>query len=245
MNTHPHTVPHIEILESRIAPAAATFDLATLNGANGYAIHGASAGEDAGGSVSLLGDVNDDGIDDLRIGADGAALGVGACYVNVFSAARMVLPSHGGGCLLCNELIPAAKLQEEALSPDERLGQRYVGDAQVAARSPFSVAIFAGSVSAAMAVIVGFGSAACTIAEREASKHKAARNRKITLGASILRWICTGECERTRTARRQSTGKRGRVAPHPKRKVFPCETPVRSRKIGNSAVFLRPLTALP
>ena len=54
---------------------------------------------------------------------------------NVFSAARLVLPSRGGGCLLCNELIPAAKLQEEALSSEERRQQRYVDDVEVAAPS--------------------------------------------------------------------------------------------------------------
>ncbi len=54
---------------------------------------------------------------------------------NVFSTARLVLPFRGGGCLLCNELIPAAKLQEEALTPQERQQQRYVDDVEVAAPS--------------------------------------------------------------------------------------------------------------
>lgn len=54
---------------------------------------------------------------------------------NVFSAARLVLPQQGSGCLWCNELIPAAKLQDEALSEGERQQQRYVEDEQVAAPS--------------------------------------------------------------------------------------------------------------
>ncbi|MBI5818281.1 MAG: ThiF family adenylyltransferase [Verrucomicrobia bacterium] len=54
---------------------------------------------------------------------------------NVFSAARLILPFRGGGCLLCNELIPAAKLQDEALSPEERHRQRYVEDQLVNAPS--------------------------------------------------------------------------------------------------------------
>jgi hypothetical protein len=54
---------------------------------------------------------------------------------NIFSAARLVLPFRGGGCLLCNELIPAAKLQEEALTAEERQRQRYVDDIQVNAPS--------------------------------------------------------------------------------------------------------------
>lgn len=54
---------------------------------------------------------------------------------NIFSTARMVLPEQGGGCLLCNELIPASKLQEEAMNHDERRHQRYVEDEQVRAPS--------------------------------------------------------------------------------------------------------------
>jgi hypothetical protein len=52
-----------------------------------------------------------------------------------FTATRPVLPFFRGGCLLCNELISAAKLQEEALSETERKQQAYVEDANVAAPS--------------------------------------------------------------------------------------------------------------
>lgn len=44
----------------------------------------------------------------------------------VYSVARRVLPSHGGGCLLCAGLIPASRLQDESLSPEQREAQRYV-----------------------------------------------------------------------------------------------------------------------
>ena len=54
---------------------------------------------------------------------------------NVFSVARLILPSPGDGCLLCNELIPAEKLREEALSQEERRRQRYVDDDDVTAPS--------------------------------------------------------------------------------------------------------------
>jgi hypothetical protein len=54
---------------------------------------------------------------------------------DVFSVARLVLPHSGGGCLWCNQLISAAKLQEEALSPEERRHQGYVNDAAVSAPS--------------------------------------------------------------------------------------------------------------
>lgn len=54
---------------------------------------------------------------------------------DVFTASRPVMPFAGGGCLLCNALIPAEKLQKEALDPDERRRQEYVPDDAVAAPS--------------------------------------------------------------------------------------------------------------
>ncbi len=46
---------------------AASFNLAELNGNNGFVLNG------AGTSVSDAGDINGDGFDDLLIGAPGAA----------------------------------------------------------------------------------------------------------------------------------------------------------------------------
>ena len=47
----------------------ASFDLSSLNGTNGFILNGFSADDRAGSSVSLAGDVNGDGIDDVIIGA--------------------------------------------------------------------------------------------------------------------------------------------------------------------------------
>ena len=47
----------------------AALELATLNGANGFMLNGINAGDYAGQSVSGIGDINGDGIDDLLIGA--------------------------------------------------------------------------------------------------------------------------------------------------------------------------------
>jgi molybdopterin/thiamine biosynthesis adenylyltransferase len=52
---------------------------------------------------------------------------------DVFSVIRPVTPESG--CLLCNGLINAAKLQEESLSEGERKAQRYVDDPEVIAPS--------------------------------------------------------------------------------------------------------------
>ena len=48
---------------------AATMSLAGLDGANGFRLDGVSAGDTAGGAVSTAGDVNDDGFDDVLVGA--------------------------------------------------------------------------------------------------------------------------------------------------------------------------------
>jgi Ca2+-binding RTX toxin-like protein len=64
---------------------AATLDLSTLNGANGFRLDGAAVDDRSGGSVSAAGDVNGDGFADLIVGAPGAdpngKAGAGASYV--------------------------------------------------------------------------------------------------------------------------------------------------------------------
>ena len=54
---------------------------------------------------------------------------------DIFVASRPVLPFASGGCLGCNALISADKLQEEALLPDERRRKGYVDDPNVHAPS--------------------------------------------------------------------------------------------------------------
>lgn len=48
------------------------FELPSLTGANGFAVNGIKQFDAAGSSVSRVGDINDDGIDDLILGAIGA-----------------------------------------------------------------------------------------------------------------------------------------------------------------------------
>ena len=51
---------------------AASVDLADLDGSNGFVLNGIDADDFSGGSVSGVGDINGDGLDDLIIGASGA-----------------------------------------------------------------------------------------------------------------------------------------------------------------------------
>jgi hypothetical protein len=50
----------------------ASIDLIDLDGGNGFALNGATDGDQAGRSVSFVGDLNGDGVDDLLISADRA-----------------------------------------------------------------------------------------------------------------------------------------------------------------------------
>jgi len=50
-----------------------SLNLSELDGRNGFAINGINAYDNLGRSVSIAGDINGDGIDDLIIGADGAS----------------------------------------------------------------------------------------------------------------------------------------------------------------------------
>jgi molybdopterin/thiamine biosynthesis adenylyltransferase len=49
----------------------------------------------------------------------------------IFVCTRPVFPSAGHGCLLCHELVPPARLNDESLTEAERRAQRYVDDPEV------------------------------------------------------------------------------------------------------------------
>jgi molybdopterin/thiamine biosynthesis adenylyltransferase len=73
----------------------------------------------------------------------------------ISAVSRPVLPYAGGGCLLCNRLIPPGRLQQETLSEEERLAQRYVDDDEVAEPSVITLnTIGAGHAANDMLLIV-------------------------------------------------------------------------------------------
>ena len=58
-----------------------SFNLTNLNGTNGFTIPGIISNGQLGWSVNTAGDINDDGIDDLVLGAYQAQSNAGASYV--------------------------------------------------------------------------------------------------------------------------------------------------------------------
>ncbi|GFE68344.1 S-layer family protein [Chroococcus sp. FPU101] len=75
----------------------ASLNLSILNGSNGFAINGINAGDISGSSVSSAGDINNDGFDDLIIGANRAdpngLNSAGQSYVIFGQATGSTLPS--------------------------------------------------------------------------------------------------------------------------------------------------------
>jgi len=75
-----------------------SFDLANLNGSNGFVLTGNNAFDQSGGSVSTAGDINNDGFDDLIIGAvsaDSNGNNSGTSYV-VFGGANLGTAGNTG-----------------------------------------------------------------------------------------------------------------------------------------------------
>jgi len=77
------------VIFGRASGFGALFDLALLDGTNGFQISGIGIEDHSGAAVSGAGDVNGDGIDDLIVGADGAdphGLESGTSYI-IFGSA--------------------------------------------------------------------------------------------------------------------------------------------------------------
>jgi hypothetical protein len=76
------------------APWKSPFDVSSLNGTNGFILNGENAGDNSGLSVSGAGDINDDGISDVVIGAPGSSASAypGRTYVVFGSKASWTSP---------------------------------------------------------------------------------------------------------------------------------------------------------
>ena len=75
----PHGTAYV--LFGQASPFPASFNLTTLNGANGFKVEGLSVYDGLGVSVSTAGDLNGDGKADLVLGANGANSYTGIAYV--------------------------------------------------------------------------------------------------------------------------------------------------------------------
>ena len=64
---------------------------------------------------------------------------------DIFVASRPVHPAAGHGCLLCHELIPPGRLNDEALPAFERRAQRYIDDDEVTEPSVITLNVLSAS----------------------------------------------------------------------------------------------------
>jgi VCBS repeat-containing protein len=88
----------IHIIFGHGASFAASLDLTSLNGTNGFTVNGAAAGDQFGFSASSAGDVNGDGFDDVVIGASHGN------WFNALQGAAYVLFGHAGTFTAISEI---------------------------------------------------------------------------------------------------------------------------------------------
>ncbi len=106
----PTSAGNAYVVFGQAAAFPTTVTLASLNGANGFAIQGVDLGDETGFNVSGVGDVNGDGFDDLLIGAhiaDGGTFENGETYLlfgrgGVFAATLSLATVPGNGGMVIN-----------------------------------------------------------------------------------------------------------------------------------------------
>jgi hypothetical protein len=83
--------------------AGGSFELSSIDGINGFVLNGIETGNRSGYSVSGIGDVNSDGIDDVIIGAPNASAngsGSGSSYVVFGDSVSVAAPTPGNDRIL-------------------------------------------------------------------------------------------------------------------------------------------------
>ncbi|WYL95077.1 MAG: hypothetical protein HEQ35_15580 [Gloeotrichia echinulata IR180] len=102
------------------------FDLATLDGSNGFIINGEAEGDNSGVSVSDAGDINGDGIDDLIVGASTGPIGPAPFNPNNSSSGKsyVIFGKRGGfsSNIELSTLNGSNGFKINGVSPDDRSG---------------------------------------------------------------------------------------------------------------------------
>ncbi|MCC5633711.1 hypothetical protein LC613_40515 [Nostoc sphaeroides CHAB 2801] len=102
------------------------FDLATLDGSNGFIINGEAEGDNSGVSVSDAGDINGDGIDDLIVGASTGPIGPAPFNPNNSSSGKsyVIFGKRGGfsSSIELSILNGSDGFKINGISPDDRSG---------------------------------------------------------------------------------------------------------------------------
>jgi Ca2+-binding RTX toxin-like protein len=102
------------------------FELATLNGSNGFIINGEAEGDNSGVSVSDAGDINGDGIDDLIVGASTGPIGPAPFNPNNSSSGKsyVIFGKRGGfsSSIELSTLNGSNGFKINGTSPDDRSG---------------------------------------------------------------------------------------------------------------------------
>ncbi len=129
----------------------------------------------------------------------------------IFAVSRPVLPHAGGGCLLCNGLISAAKLQQEAFTERERQRQAYVDDELVFAPSVITLNAVA-AAQAANDFLLGYSGLFSKSARRGYSMHFCRERR----------WM-SADCKASATCLHCSSSSKSILA-RGDRAVLPCRT---------------------
>ena len=103
-----------------VDPFAATINLSTLNGSNGFRIDGAAPSDFLGASVGTAGDVNGDGFDDLLVGATQTS-GPGVAYV-IFGGENVASTLPTPGILSVSALTPSQGLTLDGVNIGDKTG---------------------------------------------------------------------------------------------------------------------------